>query len=572
MPEKAIYKLFEREVGWEERQVSSKVNRDDDSAFFGNFVTHPECCARVTGHRQTFTVHISSPNDENFIDLPLLSPPTPLPEDAPPRPPHYCGACHRGYTTEASGGDFSLPASVIPRESATPAAANDVPAKYVNKLKIRGRISALARGKELLVAICNPQTEKNFLFRVTFCLEGHCFWIPTEWYHRITSSTPVSRGEKSFAFPIPDEYIDGPLSDRIISIQAAFIRPKWTLIFVDHNVMIQLHLMQMSSVFTRADIAPKSAVWERLWNANHGPVYSQEPEETLKALEDWRARIRRFPKRKQPIFAAIKNTQTVFNGSGAQEGTDLVNLAFLHPQMPSFQVCNNDELWARLVKAVIDYDKNRIELALPEARLPYASGAMPFRMNYDGHKHFLSNITIYRREFVIFTEERLSFAIDLGLFQPNAEIQPDGRAIVPAGSAPCEPSVEARFRADRNQATVQVPNICVSIQGGRKSLNAYSPFTAKPGSGWKMASRSMVTSDVRDDVNETTLGLYSFRIFVDCAWTAQKVAKTMEGLPRGPRPTVHAGRSNRKRPLAADIARSAAPKRKKGLQLGVGEN
>ncbi|KAJ7176357.1 hypothetical protein C8R43DRAFT_1198025 [Mycena crocata] len=511
MPEKAIYKLFEREVGWEERQVSSKVNRDDDSAFFGNFVAHPECCARVTGHRQTFTVHISSPNDEDFIDLPLLSPPTLLPEDAPPRPPHYCGACHRGYTTEASGGIYIyiyiLPASVIPRESATPAAANNVPAKYVNKLKIRGRISALARGKELLVAICNPQTEKN----------------------------------------------------------AAFIRPnKWTLIFVDHNVMIQLHLMQMSSMFTRADIAPKSAVWERLWNASHGPVYSQEPEETLKALEDWRARIRRFPKRKQPIFAAIKNTQTVFNGSGAQEGTDLVNLAFLHPQMPSFQVCNNYELWARLVKAVIDYDKNRIELALPEARLPYASGAMPFRMNYDGHKCFLSNITIYRREFVIFTEERLSFAIDLGLFQPNTEIQPDGRAIVPAGSAPCEPSVEAHFgSADRNQATVQVPNICVSIQGGRKSLNAYSPFTAKPGSGWKTASRSMVTSDVRDDVNETTLGLYSFRIFVDCAWTAQKVAKTMEGLPRGPRPTVHAGRSNRKRPLAADIARSAAPKRKK---------
>ncbi|KAJ7180197.1 hypothetical protein C8R43DRAFT_941880 [Mycena crocata] len=541
MPEKAILKLFEREVGWEEKQISSKVNRDDHSAFFvtKDLFTSLSCHLPLLLLKE---LH----QDHHIIAVAAIV-------DIPPRQ--------------------VLPSKSTATTLATPADANDVPAEYVNKLKIRGRISALARGKELLVAICNPETAKNFLFRVTFSLEAHCFWIPTNWYRHITACPLVSRGEKSWAFPIPDDYVDGPLSDRIISIQAAFIRPDWTLIFVDHNVMIQLHLMQMSSTFTSADMAPGSPVWERLWNANHGPVYSQEPDATLQALADWRRKIvrSRAKSKNKPIFASIKDTQTVFNGSGAQEGTDLLTLAFIHPHMPAFDVCTSDAVWTRLLESIIEYDKNRIDLASPAAHLPYVSGARPFRMNNDGHKRFLGNITTYRRDYVVFTEARLIRAIELGLFQPNAVIQPDGRGIVPAGAPPCDSSVQARFRSDRRQATVRVPNICISIHGGKKDLQAYSPFTAKAASGWKKATRSAVLSDVREDVNDTTLGLYSFRILVDCAWSAQKVDKAMDSLPRGPRPIVHAGRFNRKRPLAAEIARftKAGPKKKRKLLIAL---
>jgi hypothetical protein len=59
-------------------------------------------------------------------------------------------------------------------------------------------------------------------------------------------------------------------------------------------------------------------------------------------------------------------------------------------------------------------------------------------------------------------------------------------------------------------------------------------------------------------MNSTTLGLYSFRVFVDCVYSLEKVAQS-GGLPRGSRPLVSAGRSNRKRPLAADIAKTEQP-------------
>lgn len=69
----------------------------------------------------------------------------------------------------------------------------------------------------------------------------------------------------------------------------------------------------------------------------------------------------------------------------------------------------------------------------------------------------------------------------------------------------------------------------------------------------------MVGSDVREDVNKTTLGLYSFRIFVDCVWSAKTVASVK--LPSGPRPLLTAGHSNRKRPLSNAIERTGAPKK-----------
>lgn len=83
--------------------------------------------------------------------------------------------------------------------------------------------------------------------------------MPTEWYREIVSKPPVPRGKKSFAYAIPDEFIDGPARKRVISIQAAFVRPQWTLVFVDHNVMIQFHLM-LSQSFLPSHLDPGSKV------------------------------------------------------------------------------------------------------------------------------------------------------------------------------------------------------------------------------------------------------------------------------------------------------------------------
>jgi hypothetical protein len=46
------------------------------------------------------------------------------------------------------------------------------------------------------------------------------------------------------AFPVSEVFCVGPPGcSTMVSIQAAFRRPDWTLIFVDHNVMITFHIM-----------------------------------------------------------------------------------------------------------------------------------------------------------------------------------------------------------------------------------------------------------------------------------------------------------------------------------------
>ncbi|KAJ6537257.1 hypothetical protein DFH09DRAFT_1178343 [Mycena vulgaris] len=432
MPEKGVVKLNEHEVRWEEHQVPKKISRDDDQAFYGRFITHPECCARLIGQRQTFSLHVCSPQDPNFLVLPGVLPDSSTSKTGKTKSPYYYKACHSARNDEDVE-EITPSISASSPETVSATATNTPCAEYVNSFNI-------------------------FIFCIAFGLEAHCFWLPTRWYTTITSQMPVKRGEKSRAFPIPSEYIldsDAPSKEgHIISIQAAFIRPKWTLVFVDHNVLITFHLMQASPAFLPSHIEP-SKIWSALWSSTHGPVYSQEPDATLRALRDWRSRISKQSDGQQnftPIFLSIKGTQSVFNGSGAQEATDILLLAMIYPQMPTYYVCREDETWARLERAVIDYDKNRMDLALPSSRLPSVSGPAPFHMNHDGHAKYLQHISTYRCSRVILPIEDLCCTHELGLFIPNARIQPNGHASVPLNSETTDIQTAQTPRARRGPA------------------------------------------------------------------------------------------------------------------------
>ncbi|KAJ7801804.1 hypothetical protein B0H14DRAFT_3782432 [Mycena olivaceomarginata] len=538
MPEKGVLCLFEREIGWEEHRLGPRVNQNDDEVFsvcgldrlsvLGHFVTHPECCARITGARQTFTVHVSSPLDDRFISLPRL-PPAPVVTKQTPIS-HYCSSCKRGYSDDD-------PASSTPYVSIYSAVPSTPAAEFVNSLNINGCLTAKARGKELIIAICNATTGANILFRVGYYMEGHCFWMPTKVYKDIISQTPVLRGEKSFSYPIPAKYIDGPKleTNRVISIQAAFIRPDYTLVFADHNVMIQFHLMRVTDSFVPADLNPHSNIWPALWSSTHGPVYSLEPVETVQAINDWRQKICDNKKYSHSIFKSMKTHQTAFNGSGAQEATDQLFLAYIHPLMPARLVCLNNTLFQRLLNVVIAYDHSRNNLALRGA-LPYVSGDSPFHMNTSGHDKYLRQVFCFKRQVVKLDADQLR------LTGVQSDVTP----------APLSAPLKLR-EGSRTQKTTSVPNIYLVISS-ESDLKAYTPFTARVPDDWPKASRETVGTDVRDEVNSTTLGLYSFRIFVDCAWMTQKVAVS-GGLPVGRREVNTIGQSNRKRPLASDIAK-----------------
>ncbi|KAJ7817985.1 hypothetical protein B0H14DRAFT_3474170 [Mycena olivaceomarginata] len=128
------------------------------------------------------------------------------------------------------------------------------------------------------------------------------------------------------------------------------------------------------------------------------------------------------------ILNSMKTHQTAFNGSGAQEATDQLFVALIHPLMPARFVCQNDDLFDRLLDAVISYDKSRNDLLTPSL-LPYVSGKKPIYMNHSGHTIYMRHVLCFKRTDVIFNAQRLQKAHELNLFQPNAIMQPDGRGV-----------------------------------------------------------------------------------------------------------------------------------------------
>jgi len=130
-----------------------------------------------------------------------------------------------------------------------------------------------------------------------------------------------------------------------------------------------------------------------------------------------------------PIFSAVKTNQEVFNGYGAQETSDMLFEALIHPAMSTFDICRDETVWARFKAAVFSYQKERIQLATATpSKLPYVSGPLPFRFDKDGHHRFLAHVSTYRRTHVKVTQERLSKIQALGLLIPSAIIQSNGVA------------------------------------------------------------------------------------------------------------------------------------------------
>jgi hypothetical protein len=133
-----------------------------------------------------------------------------------------------------------------------------------------------------------------------------------------------------------------------------------------------------------------------------------------------------------PIFIAVKSTQTVFNGYGAQETCDMLVEALIYPTMPTVSVCSGEDIWKRFKDKVISYQKERVSIALTtrtSLMLPYVSNDRPFRFDIKGHNLFLSHVSAYRRSHVKVDQEELDKMQALGLLNPLAILQDDGRAI-----------------------------------------------------------------------------------------------------------------------------------------------
>jgi hypothetical protein len=286
------------------------------------------------------------------------------------------------------------------------------------------------------------------VIRVGLALEGHGLWIPTQTYQDIIEGGVIPRGVKSSTFVVPPQYWDGcPSVTGQISIQAAFVSPEWTWIFVDHNVMITFHVMALRVPCTNSDLQPGSKVsinhsrlnqriiiffykiWPCVWSATHGPSLVVEKALAEEGLDRWRlSRIN--DEDPTPIFLSVKNNQKVFNGYGAQETCDMLFEACIFPCMPTIAVCQDPGVWHRFKTSVFDYQDIRLGLVNSKPLiLPYVSGRRPFRFNRDGHNKFLRHVSTYRRQSVKVDRDTLAKINDLNLLDFNATLQDNGTAL-----------------------------------------------------------------------------------------------------------------------------------------------
>ncbi|KDR76076.1 hypothetical protein GALMADRAFT_210772 [Galerina marginata CBS 339.88] len=281
---------------------------------------------------------------------------------------------------------------------------------------------------------------------------------------------------------------------------------------------------------------PKGNLWPLLWSATHGPVYFLEPTQSHEALEHWR-QVSLTSLDSTAIFLAVKSNQKVFNGYGAQETCDMLSSVLIHPCMPAYQVCGDEQTWTRFKQGVLDYQIGRLDL-LATGSLPLVSGQRPFRMNHDAHDCFMSHVMCYQRR---------DLNDSVTSFYASTKIPK-----LPPTKVCCN--------------RVRLPNYLLTIPCGKistKTCNVYTPIIAQPGVDWwpinPLQTVAAMDHDVKNIYSSTTLGPYSFSVFIQCAWTVKKVGDT---VPKGCRPLHAISHSQYKRPLASDIKANEPAKKK----------
>ena len=199
-----------------------------------------------------------------------------------------------------------------------------------------------------------------------------------------------------------------------------------------------------------------------MWSANHGPVFSQEPELFTQTLLAWKADMLRKHS-STPIVVAVARDPRVFNGYGQQEACDVLFWAMIHPRMPTFLVCNDEALWTRFFHHVTTYQVRHLALLQPPPMIPVSHsplpfhstrahpvppdnttirtrpekghkwphvslGKKPFYFNANGHQTFLLNVAVYRRKTVRIPLDLFRQYESSGLLNPLAVMQDDGTA------------------------------------------------------------------------------------------------------------------------------------------------
>ncbi|TRM55833.1 hypothetical protein BD626DRAFT_541773 [Schizophyllum amplum] len=519
---------------------------------YGRFRVQEDCVADHNGTRHTITFHHTLPHDDLFNATPRAETAFRPKSDPPERYPipdscDRCHSCRRSvyFQSPVVKNQLTAEYNALMAEYERDGLHGLRPEVAVNRLAIEGYTYAFNRGKEVNLYIANKVAHTYWLIRVHFHTEGHTFGCPTSMYETITAQPPVSRGEKGKAFIVPAQYHPEGLEDRemLVSIIAAIVCSRRTMLFVDHNCLIAFHMSRLRRPLTADDFRPGSPVYKRLWGLSHGPVFTQEVEETLRALTFWRrAERKKQHNPKRTIFMALTQAQHACNGFGAQEGSDALLWAFIVPMQPAREVFEDDTLWRNLCQALHDRAVATYVERTGSQKLRRVSNDRPFYFNEDAHNRYMPNILCYKRDHFDADRDWLERALALGIIKRSFKMRANGTATAPDPVKDKNFKPIARAMPDQptevgaKNKTVRVLMYAVKIGGKRH----WTPFIAAPGDNWATYEEVFHPNfDISAVKRDSTLGPYSFVTFCQAAYAHRESEEPIKRRPGRPRKNKH---------------------------------
>ncbi|CDO75084.1 hypothetical protein BN946_scf185010.g9 [Trametes cinnabarina] len=399
---------------------------------------------------------------------------------------------------------------------------------------VSGELHVKSRGKEIVFAAGYV----SHAIRVHFGLEGTIAILRTADYLDIIAqdcpgnSTDPAKAMQMRSFVVP-ERLTIPGASRTgqhqtLAIFAAFTGEEDTIIFVDHNRLLRLHIMSLPQPWREKDLEPGSKLWPDIWSKNHGPDWIHEREKAEKQLDRWRASTLRGvakphvqtkvthyftssadhgdnatvkKKLSSSLLKVICQRQDIFNGYGQHTTHDLLHSLAIWPSMPPAELCADDNLYSNFKQALSDYANQYISPTYRKRCLGTPNQNSPLVYNYKSDDNYLRQyLKVYRKSTVRMTAEEYNLFARSGLF--------NGSHII---GTPYQYSEQELIKV----AYTDVPVMKYIPIGKKKRDPVYSVITAKRPSHWAYSSNVSVAqaTDARLAGFSTTIGPASFYMF-----------------------------------------------------------
>ncbi|KAJ7662790.1 hypothetical protein DFH06DRAFT_1042758 [Mycena polygramma] len=284
-------------------------------------------------------------------------------------------------------------------------------------VKVRGKCIAISCGYHALV--CHMSLEGNlrtmsradFDALVSVCVPG--------------SNKDKQKALKMRSFQVPERFIEPGSHEKglTVNIMAAVVTTKRAIVLMDYSRMSRVHIVSMSRKFTKEDLTPGSEVWPRLWEKfPGGPDWVVELEEALAFLELWRQGVI-ANEDATPIIDVLTTADGPGGGIGKQLANDVLFEVAIHPDMPSFELCTDEEQYGRFKAHLPVFMSTWVSPKFLELCGGTPNSSNPLAFNSKSDQNFLRGyVRTYRRKEVRVHADLYNLYASLGYLDPTHAI------------------------------------------------------------------------------------------------------------------------------------------------------